>query len=181
MASNHSYQLVRYAEPLLLRGGDLPRREHMRRGDSPESSPVNPVGSEPDRSIEHQAIGGLFDRTVGEGRAVENLLRYVRVASDHHPGLAEAVSHEPLGADPRRRRGEPAVSQISHEVEASEDGESPGARNYRVGNIGGDGGGMSGFTFLPSVVPAVSSPRRAAGVCPVEEGDGEPSHAEEED
>lgn len=73
------------------------RGEEMSGRDSPQGSPVDSVGGEPDGPVEHQAVGRFFHRAVGENGAVENLLRHVRVTRHDDASLAEAESHEALG------------------------------------------------------------------------------------
>lgn len=101
----------------------------MSGGDPPQSPPVDAVGSEADRPVEHQAVRRLLHWPVGEHRAVENLLRDVRVASDDDTRLAEAEGHEPPGSAGRRGGGDAAVGEGRHEAHAAEQRET-----FRSGN-----------------------------------------------
>jgi hypothetical protein len=139
-------------------GLDLPGAEQVPRRDAPERAPVRAVLGEANGAVEHEAVGGVVERTVGERRAVEDLLGHVRVGRDDGADGAERHRHEPLGPRPARRLvGQRAVRQAGHEAEAADDREPSRPWDRRR------------LRARPPC-PPVLAPCRATWVSPVEQG-----------
>lgn len=130
----------------------------MAGGDAPERTPVGSVLGEADGAVEHEAVGGVVERAVGERRVVEDLLGHVRVGRDDGADGAERQRHEPLGPRLARRLvGQRAVRQPGHEAEAADDGEPSRPREcHRLRAL--------------APCPPVLAPCRATWVSPVEQG-----------
>lgn len=117
-------------------GCDALGRKEVRRRNSSEEAPVCPVGSEANGAAEHEALGRLFDGTIGEVRGGEDFTSCVRIRSDDNGSGAEAESHE-LGSSSRESHGsERAVSQrASESQQASKDGKTSNPRNGDAASV----------------------------------------------